>query len=388
MGSFVTSRIRYLLGGSLFPSIRVFFKSDIPFMATYCAFMLLFTKVSINGVESFDCRTASVLVRVILKSLQLELLSADHQSSLVRLLESWDRSAIGDIITSVRRCIKMGESRTDTLGLVCTHLSHVLEQSDFNKTDITLLISSFGRVLGLRSRLLRFFVTNASNVFSEFTAVSLAEYDETMARSKQEKYPPLSTDDVRRLRSELSRKESLLSILLDEVKSTDETPEASKNDKDELLWTIQREVTEIKRKLKRSGSEQNNLCLLLGESSNDQQVKQARSRFELSIALGKELLSELRSIHSRMVCMKNARAHAISDGMSISSAEDLSSIDVNNPSALIDALRKAVQESYAIKFRLAGVKNRVATEQDRIRRLKIQRAQTAAMANLKDDDVD
>lgn len=281
-------------------------QSDITSRLNYSS---MFETLLDSGPQSFDPRSASLLARKMLKIVGEPFIDMETQAVLCRTIDAWDCGAVNDLVSSVRQSIStstVNRCYKDTLALVCCHLCHVHMANRCTKPDsLAQLVECFTGVLRIKEKILKFIITNADELFGKID-LNLT-LDRIQAAGDSYSMPDSAQIDVSFYRAELDRKESLLAILIAEANQDGNVH------KDEMLWTLQREITQIKRKLKRARSSSSPVK---GDSADVQRSHQVvgdpgrvdsggRGEDDCAVAsksvlLGEHMLSGLRAVREEI----------------------------------------------------------------------------------------
>ncbi|KAK3722088.1 hypothetical protein QZH41_019844, partial [Actinostola sp. cb2023] len=132
------------------------------------------------------------------------------------------------------------ENRT-LLSWVFTHMKHVIERGSENKMSIQNIGIVLSPTMSINHGVLFVFLSNVAELFPD-TLLNMYTGPLTFRVEEVEADLPSSPDAIA---SALAKQEELLAQLHEKVKST-----TNDDDAEELLWEVQRKVTQLKRKLR------------------------------------------------------------------------------------------------------------------------------------------
>ncbi|KAI0986325.1 hypothetical protein GJ496_005532 [Pomphorhynchus laevis] len=322
-----------------------------------------------SGPESFDCRSASLLARKMLKVVSEEYIDHDSQANLSKSIEAWDCGAVHSLINTVKSIISnssVNRCYKDTLAFMCIHLSHLNLVNKTGKGDrLSQLVESFTGVFRIKEKILKFLITNADEIFEpiEFSMKNISKIE--CCEEIEENI------DINYFQKELQRKESLLTMLITEVNKESDT------NKDEMLWTVQREITQIKRKLKRahaplfaSSSTSRDTSAKLSEEKKDVDAKgsdlicDSKLPNSKSMLLGQHMLQSLQTVRDEIYSELNNIRQLESDYQSLSPVSTKLSSD--NAEQLSSKLAQLLIDNNNLHYKIELMKNQIEREQKAI----------------------
>ncbi|OQV26044.1 putative RalA-binding protein 1-A [Hypsibius exemplaris] len=186
-------------------------------------------------LNDYDVPTVADVMKLFIRELPDRLIPEEILPDLEEAIDLPDlgkrADAVAKVLTRLDSC-----SRT-FLGWIFVHMSHVVERQEQNKMSVRNVALVLEPTLKIQSnKVLNFLLTQAYDVFSDVKI------------TKQGAAPPqnaVTNEALTQLREDLTKKEVMLNHLHHEIKQG----KASKR-KEEQLWDVQRQVTQLKRKIR------------------------------------------------------------------------------------------------------------------------------------------
>ncbi|GAU92275.1 hypothetical protein RvY_04375 [Ramazzottius varieornatus] len=186
-------------------------------------------------LNDYDVATVADVMKLFIRELPHRLLPEEFIPELEEAIELPDvakrPSATAKVLTKLDACSRA------LLGCVFVHMSHIIDHQEHNKMPLKNVALVLEPTLRIQSnKVLSFLLTHAVDVFP----------DVKIAKPVAPTSAVISEPEILgQLREELAKKEVLLNHLHHEVKQG----KVSKR-KEEQLWDVQRQVTELKRKIR------------------------------------------------------------------------------------------------------------------------------------------
>ncbi|XP_055328392.1 ralA-binding protein 1-like [Paramacrobiotus metropolitanus] len=194
-------------------------------------------------LNDYDVATVADVMKIYIRELPQKLLPEELLPDLEDALEIPEMTR--KLETTHKILQRLEPCRRTLLGWVFVHMAHIMEHQDVNKMSLKNLALVLEPTLRIQSnKVLNFFLSYPTEIFHDISITKLTAPVTTTSTKSSGK---VADNDQRlvQLREELAKKEVSLNHMHHEIKQG----KASKR-KEEQLWEIQRQVTQLKRTIR------------------------------------------------------------------------------------------------------------------------------------------
>lgn len=213
----------------------------------------------------------------------------------IALIDKFDPNLATDKMQKVehlkRSISKLPAVNFETFAYLVMHFYRVLSHSHTNKIEVGLFVQKFQPLFRIKERTFKFLIVNADLIFSDFRFKKCrikAANDEANSRLSQ------LPDSIEGLEQEIAKQEVHLAKLHSQIANQEKSDPSEQEKLSEELWTLQRYVTSLKRKVKKLKNERK--IELEQQQEQSKPVKTAEENQEVAN------LSELYSKEMNTLC--------------------------------------------------------------------------------------